>query len=483
MPGENPSSRTKALTAGWLLILLVLLATACQVEEPQPTPTPTRTPILPTATPTLTPTPTPTPTPTVTPTPTPTLPPDLLLPPQAAQPEGWPPLPTDLYFLRDGRLWSWLAEGGALEAIPIAEDVADEDVLAYRVTPDKRTIAYVTASGKLYVFDRAQWQHAAIPTAGWLSDAGRIYIDITPDARYLVYMAWGMQSTAPATPEEAPAQPFGTVLAVDLADPRQPQIELGFCKTVADRPCTGLQLSPDGANIAYADGEGIWISQFIRPEAQLLLPYSEGAVWQPYAWSPDAQWLVLEAWNNEGNEMAMLNNVTGQFNPLADIVTCGAGCQTNLSWETPGGVWLSTETDQEGCLTRVQPATVSTPITATYRTCQIGPWALHPTAPLALPDGSVAFAHHGCGEDCPGPAPGIYILGLDDVTHPIALLAQTQGNVLWTADGSAFLTLDPAGQPASLGVTGSAGFWDVRQILAGAHTFHWGALTIPQPDE
>ncbi|MFN2285190.1 MAG: hypothetical protein ACK2UQ_12270, partial [Anaerolineae bacterium] len=102
-----------------VLILLGIIAalSACEMPgTPMPTPTPTRTPILPTATPTLTPTPTPTATPTVTPTPTPTLPPGLLLPVQAVEPQGWPALPTELYFLRGGRIWVWLAEGGALDA-------------------------------------------------------------------------------------------------------------------------------------------------------------------------------------------------------------------------------------------------------------------------------------------------------------------------------------------------------------------------------
>ena len=102
---------------------------------------------------------------------------------------------------------------------------------------------------------------------------------------------------------------------------------------------------------------------------------------------------------------------------------------------------------------------------------------------MALPGGSVAFAHHGCGADCPGPAPGIYILSMDGVTRPIALLPQAQSSVLWAAEGPAFLTFDTAGQPAFLGTTANAGFWDVRQTLAGAHTFHWGALAASPPDQ
>ena len=482
------ASKLRAL--GAVLLLLALVITACQIEEPTATPTPTRTPVLPTATPTPTPTSTPTPTPTVTPTPTPTLPPDLLLPPQAVEPDGWPPLPTDLYFLRNGRLWSWLAEGGGVEAIPIVAEADDDEVLSYRVTRDKRYIVYITSAGKLYTFDRAQWQHTFIPTAGYLIDAGRAYFDVTPDAHYLVYMAWGIQPTAGGrapglsartAQDETPSMPFGTILAVDLTDPRQRQIELGFCKSADTQPCTGMLLSPTGTHVAFADGEGLWVSQFDRPEAQLLLPVVDGANWHPQQWSPDSQWLVLEAHPPEGPRLALLNITTGEISSLPDFA-CAPDCRIDLSWGAQN-VWLSKDTANEGCLYQVQPETVSTPITTTFQTCQIDAWALHPTSPLALPDGGVAFAHHGCGADCPGPAPGIYALTSYTTTRPIALLDEAVGSALWTEDGSAFLYFDAEGHPTHIGVTNGLGFWDVRQALEGAYTFRWGALPSPPPDE
>ncbi len=465
----TPISTSKILFVALILLFVVITATACETPTIAPTPTPTRTPVLPTPTPTHTPTPTPTATPTITPTPTPTLPPGLLLPPQPTKLQGWPALPADLYFLREGKIWSWLAEGGALESVPIA--VEGDTVLTYRVTRDERYILYVTDAGKLYVFDRALWQHTFVPTAGRLIDDRGIYFDVTSDARYLVYLAWGVQPTAETV---TGGGLFGTILAIELPNLRQAQRTLGFCASVGNATCAGVHLAPDGSLVAYEDGAGLWLTALDKPEPRLMLSPTETPPWRFKDWSPNSRWLILEARTAEGMLLGLLSVATGEITPIGDVA-CVEDCHIGLSWGSQS-LWLFTDTPQRGCLFQIQPAFGDTPTSMPYEKCALDQWALHPASPLALPDGWVAFLHHGCGEDCPGPAPGLYFLGPDEAAHPIALLDDKDGSVLWSPDGSAFLYFNADGSPSRLGVTGGAGFWDVSQAFAGAHTFQWGAL-------
>jgi hypothetical protein len=460
-----------------VLILLGIVAalSACEMPgTPASTPTPTRTPILPTPTPTPTPTMTPTATPTITPTPTPTLPPGLLLPVQATEPQGWPALPTDLYFLREGRIWIWMAEGSALDSISAA--VEGDAILAYRVTPDKRFIAYVTDAGEMYVFDRALREHTFVPTAGRLieeqaGNPGTVF-DITADGQYLVYIAWGVQSMLPDAPGATIGElPYGTIFAISLADVRQPQRELGFCNSSGDAKCTGLTLAPDGSQLVYEDSSGIWLTVLAFPEPRVLLPRAENPDWRFSAWAPNNRWLVLKKQTAENTTLALFNIAAGQLVPID--VSCSQDCRIELSWGEQS-IWISTDTPEFGCLYEVQPAIGEEALEIAYGKCLIGPWALHPTSPRALSDGWVAFVHRGCGEDCQGPGPGLYFLGPDDAAPPIALLDEAEGTALWTEDASAFLYFDPEGVPTHLGVDGTAEFWDVRRTLDGAHAFQWG---------
>jgi len=454
----------------FVLLCIVAALSACEMPgTPTPTPTPTRTPILPTATPTPTPTMTPTPTPTITPTPTPTLPPGLILPVQATEPQGWPPLPVELYFLREGRIWVWLGEGGALDAIPVTDE--EHAVLAYRVTPDNRFVLYVTDSGRLYSFDRALWEHTYIPTAGRLIEPSAeppgIDFAVTADGQYLVYLAWGVQSSAGITGEF----PYGTLLAIDLTNVRLAQQELGFCNSTADAQCTGLALAPDGSHVVYEDGAGLWLAAFDNPEPRLVMPFTKDSGWRFLAWAPNGRWLILKAQSEHGATLALFNIATTQLLPID--VPCSENCRLELSWGAQS-IWVSADTPEYGCLYEVQPDVGGNALEITYEKCLVGPWGLHPTSPQALPDGWVAFVHRGCGMDCNGPGPGLYFLGPDETTHPIALLDTAEGSALWTADASAFLYFDPEGVPTHLGVTDTVEFWDVRRALDGAHIFQWG---------
>ncbi len=477
------------LIMGGLLVLTValLVLNGCEFATPKPTPTPTRTPILPTATPTLTPSLTPTPTPTLTPTPTPTLtpsptlPPGLVLPATPVKPTGWPTLPTDLYFLREGQLWTWLAEGGKITGVPIVKEGLTDNVLDYRITPDQQSIIYATTMGKFYIFSRAQWQHTFIPTAGRLLNEGKPSFDITADGKYLVYAAWGVRPTVGERPRgEAVYRPVGdtyaTLLALELAYPRRRQIELGVCEGTSQQPCANFILSPDSSQVIYADGNGLWQTDFAGTAPRLLrAPEAAGPTWYPQTISESGQHLLLHTVDVTGRQYALMSLQTGEMWEINDIA-CPT-CRVEAVFEH-NVVWMSRDSAEEGCLLRIEPGGADFPIQYTYQLCRSDTWPLHPTSPQVLPDGWVAFLHRGCGADCPGPAPGLYFLGPDEQLHTIALLPEAEGSALWLNDGAAFLYLNQDSAPHYLGVASTLGFWDVSTSLAGASAFKWG---LPSP--
>lgn len=488
-PHNQPSAadwvRRMAVYVPFLFLITLPLLGSCQPSYANATPTPTRTPILPTATPTHTPPPTETPTPTPTLTPSPTLPPGLILPPTPIKPEDWPALPADLYFLRKGRLWVWLAEGGKVESIPIVEDAPDTAVLDYRITSDKRYVAYVTTAGRLYLFDQAAWQHTYIPTAGHLLSGNGLYFDITSDQRYLIYAAWDVQPTTgaedkqdgvAAPPRQDTNSTLATILALDLTDIRRQQINLGVCKGMGHRPCRGFMLSPDGSQIVYVDWQGIWRVPLAAPTPELLIEHEGEGLWIPTTLSEDNQWLLMTAGEALSNTFSLLNTSTREvFTPVN--TTCPPYChiQANLNRYT---TWITTDSMEEGCLWRAE---MGTSVDIAYQICQLDGWPLHPQSPYTLPDGWIAFVHRGCGSDCPGPAPGIYFVGPDNLSRAVALFDASEGSTLWAADGAAFLYLDEAQTARYIGLTDGSGFWDVQECLEDAHAFRWNEFIVPVP--
>ena len=439
----------------WLGLSLII--SGCQLGTPEPTPTPTRTPILPTATPTLTPTPTPTATPTPTPEPTPTLPPGLILPPEpsAPQTDEWPALPADLYFLREGQLWQWLAEGGVAEAIPPPTETLTETdgltettetettssnptVVTYALTSDGRYLVYATASGEAHLVDRAQWESIPLPTSGRLvKDEANTHITITPDGRWMIYLAWDVRPEASQGIAQETEQPFGTVLALDLQTPKALQHILGLCEGDAQQPCGDLRLSPQGTHVAFSDRHGVWISSLAQDEtaneaatARLAMPAAalenEKLRWELGEFSPDQAWLSLEIHSPTTQTLALLPIAELLANPpdeeddeddeagsepyLLSDLTVDAESHLSADWGAQG-MWATVDTPEQGCLYQVLPDAAMGTVVVSEGICHASGWPLHPAAPQALPDGSVAFLHHGCGEECAGPAAGLYFLG------------------------------------------------------------------------
>jgi len=387
-------------------------------------------------------------------------------------------LPTDLYFLREGQLWVWLTEGSKITSVPSVKEGLTDSVLDYRITADQGTLIYATAMGKFYIFDRVKWQHTFLPTTGRLLNEGRPYFDVTADGKYLVYAAWGVRPTVGKRPQgEAVYRPaadtHATLLALDLTNPRRRQIELGVCESTPQQPCSDFILSADSSLVIYADGNGLWQTSFEGAPPQLLRPPDqEGPIWHPQTLSDNNRHLLLHTAEAPGRQYALMNLETGELWVLNDI-EC-ATCRVEAIFEH-NVVWLSRDSEEEGCLLRIEPGDANFPIQYTYQICRSESWPLHPTSPQVLPDGWVAFLHRGCGANCTGPAPGLYFLGPDEQIHAIALLPEAEGSALWLNDGAAFLYRDQENAPRYLGVASTLGFWDVSEGLADAYAFQWGS--------
>lgn len=451
-----------------ILILCLLFCAGCMTPEVVPTPTPTRTPVVPTATPTLTPTPTPTLTPTPIPSPTPTVPPDLVLPATPQTVTAWAPLPSDLYFIRNGRINIWQTEGAHVE-IPLLTEDQQTSIHSFQVTKDGRTIAYLTSTGKLYKLDRATWEHTFLPTSGYLLEVDNALYEMTGDGNQLYYIAWGTQPSTASSPPLFSAS--GTVLGLNLQNPNALQNVVGFCRGTEMVPCKSLALSPDESRLAYIDSQGVWLKVIDQGEAQLIVPQTPDIPFTALAWSPNARWLVVQTGSPEIVLLDTLNtNVQPQFVRLCDF-----DCQTETSWAADS-LWFIIREAAQACLVEVNPATAAdNQVEIVNRVCQYQNWSLVPTMLQAFPDRSISFLQQGCSGTCDGPVTALYRLDSSLAMHPVAMGLDADGTVTWNEDSSAFLYSSHEGGTRYIGILNPPNYWNVTSLLSHGTHFQWGA--------
>jgi hypothetical protein len=203
----------------------------------------------------------------------------------------------------------------------MVEETEQDQVLSYRIAASGKFIIYMTASEKFYILDRALWKHAYIPTAGQLLNEGHATFEVTPDGRYLIYIAWGVH---PGTEEQAPVingnspattYTYGTVLSIDLNELLKPQIVVGLCEIASSTPdsssCKTLHLSPEGSRVVFTDRHGLWMGNVATGGAQLLTEYpaqtahDEPVSWRPLSWAADGQQLLVEVVQPEETSLAV----------------------------------------------------------------------------------------------------------------------------------------------------------------------------------
>ncbi len=488
------------------------------------TPKPTNTQVVP---PTPIPTLTFTPRPTSTPTPSPSS----IFPSEAARPQGWPPLPTDLYFIRNASLWRWPSEGGTLEQVIPAfrsgssggelskqtPEPGTIGVAGYRLTPDGQHIAFhfVDVESKLMVLNRANGISVTIPmTADINYEPPSPYspshvpsFDITPDGRYVIYLARGtlpnVTSNGPdsghSTGMPLTTHDYGTIFAVDAQNPNH-KFELGYCAAYSDLEynlkCDRFVLSPDGKRIAFSDGRGVWISNVPQGEPQLLAKHQYNSsfcgVWRVRNWSPDGQWLLIDVGCYEGSFSALMDASTGEAQIIPSTWNYPAP-YVNIAWRQNGtGILVNhinlASSDGPADLTAVsaeKTAQETVVISATW------PGDVWPTEAHDLPDGKIGFANQQC-MDNKGLQAGIYAIEKDGTNLAFVLPLPTMpcyvsegiqrplGTVLWSPHGEAYLYLirDEQGHQANLllGLSDKSILWDVRELLVDAHSFQWPPL-------
>lgn len=502
-----------------LVVLILVIGVTCllirmggefsvPVPSPAPSPTPTASPVR-TPTPTPSPTPTPLPTPTVPPsptptrtrTPTPTPVPTPVPPPEAVSLQGWPPIPENLYFVRQGSLWRWSREGG-LEQIVAAPAVSGMSggklaslapggprvplgVIDYRITPDERFLVYTFVRkdlgryrSEIGFLDLVARQSFFIPGTATLTydSPPTPLIDITPDGHYVVYLAWNTRPTTLSSWETSGSGDgrYGTIFAVDTRNPNH-EYELGYC-AARERGCGGFALSPDGSGIVFLDGRGIWFSEIPGGKPRLLVeqPYYN-CVWMGrFAWAPNGKSVLTERVCADEVLEAAIIDISARAIKGVRQTARHLGFAA-VSWSGGGQELLVARTDfYLGDLMRVP---VDNPKNEEVLLSGTGMW---PTAPCELPDGRIAFANQACEakKDMPW---GIYVVEEDgqNLRKTVPLPAPPchgfipyLAEILWAPDGSAFLYLF-RGQPLLLGRTDGSALWDVHEALAGARNFQW----------
>ncbi|MCJ7549096.1 MAG: hypothetical protein MUQ30_05385 [Anaerolineae bacterium] len=454
---------------------------SCRPTEPVATPPATRTPILPTATLTPIPTSTATATPTNTPTPTPTLPPGLALAPTATRAESCPATTADLFFLREGRVWVCPADGGLPERLPAAEEIADVAVVAFDVLQDGRTIAYVTAKDELWVLDRGLWEHTHVPTSGRLLSENEAHFAFSDDGSTLIYLAWGVQvSSGPMLETER----SGVLLSASVLTPKLRQQELATCRASVSHPCQGFLVSPDESQLAYVDGQGVWLLTLPPDEGPRLLATPPAAGVRLHSWSPDGAWLLLETTGGVDKDVppayALLSASAASASLPLMRPMCTTACDSEIVWATSADgirLWMTWDDGTQGCVGSLDPyaaGAMTQSVVPGNRICEAQTLALHPSSPMAGPSavaagGLVTFYQRAA----PGVAAGIYALTSQAELRGVALLPDTQGTVSWSPDGGAFLYTVQNGAASHLGSLHYGVLWDVRDLFTGAHTFIW----------
>jgi len=461
---------------GYVIIgIVALMLLGCQPETPAPTPTATRTPVIPTATPTETPTPTLSPTPTQTPTPTPTLPPGLVLPPTPVSPEGWPSLPSNLYYLNEGNLSIWLAEGEHVDSIPVSDEVAEEDIVEYQVFEDGQAIVYVTEGGGLYRFNRVEWSNTRLPVTGRLVHEDRTFFEVLPTDSRLIYLAWGVQPTAEH--RQMSLDSAGTLLMMDLSDPRQQQLELGFCLGDEVTPCGGFTMAPDGQSLVMSDIQGFHLIRLDDDEEQmhtqlLSAAWADGTE-RVLGWSPDSRWFIFERRTDESAQL-IITDVEVPELPQIQLPLCASDCAVEIDWSGMD-MWVAINRPEGGCLYR-QPMDATIPTSPDEVTCTAHDFDLYPTDIRVLSGEEIALLHQGSK----AMASGIYIYqpSLNSL-NPVALLSDAHGRMLWSEDGSAFLAYDRDGAPKTLGWIDHGVLLDVSTRFQGATKLRWERIWEP----
>lgn len=397
-----------------LLVFVFLLAACTAPATPAPhTTTPT---VVPSATPipltvTATCTPSATPVPTVTSTPEPQLP----LKPSATVPEGWPSLPADFYFLRDGRLWRWAAPGGEPQALT----PSDLPVAAYSLPHNGRRIAYATTANQLYVLDRGTAELLTIPvSASFTLNTG---FTLSPDGSRLAYADADGLWILPL-PETKPAKmiahTYVDMQGGDTWHPRAWSLDSRW-----------LLVTGGG----YDNFPLYWLDPNTAAVAEVRYPCAPGEIPQG-SWGEAGIWFT-NAQCGAGGDILLLP--VGDNGPLLPETHTAETASGHLY---PSGITALSNDHVVFAQTYADP---------------VYPHGLYDLVPNGTPTPILTVAAAECVTDAAGQC-----------------LSLQWGTVVWAPGGMAF-ALGGRYSAAVIGIVSSGAVWDMREHLTGAHAFQW----------
>ena len=261
-----------------------------------------------------------------------------------------------------------------------------------------------------------------------------------------------------------------------------------MCRASASHPCQGFLAAPEQSQLAFVDGQGVWLMAVPPDEDPRLLATTSSAEGvRLHSWSPDGAWLLLEGTGGADEAArptyALLSTSAENESLPALQPLCATICDGEIVWATSADgirLWMTWDDGVQGCVASLDPyaaGTMAQSVVPGNRICEAQALALHPSSPMAGPSASavgglVTFYQRAA----PGVAAGIYALTSQAELRGVALLPDAQGTVTWSPDGEAFLYTVQNGEASHLGSLRYGVLWGVQDLFAGAHTFIWRSL-------
>jgi hypothetical protein len=444
--------------------------------------------------------------------------------PRAVADGQLPPLPADLYFVRPDGIYRWPRDGGWLRKL--AECRGDYECVGLRVLSDGHLLATGTLwGGDAIVTDSLGIRFVDTTTGterrtnlepepqSYRSPWGPDDWDLTPDGTSLVYLAYG------ATSDEA------TVRPVDLGLPAAPLFVVDIRDTSAMRRvatcgtydageehglagCLGMSLAPDGRNVAYSDGVGLWIVPVAGGTPRRLVKHEYGRgeidirLYTMASWSPGGSRALVESSYYEGGSSSILDLAGGSPRDVPGSDCCYFGW-SDYAWLSDDSAIVHTRSGDSEATSPLLLIDAADPSISRALLPTVLPLApgqgLNAFGPREIGGSTICFGlrHHatdvyrGNGVSCVDRdgshwrviawLPPIYSAQPRQASYDFGY----PGMLRWTPDGSAFVFDEVQREPGErqddlpdrdmllVGRTDGSALWDATAIIGDGRDFRW----------
>ncbi len=432
--------------------------------------------------------------------------------PVAVRDGGLPALPADLYFMRPDGVWRWPRDGGRIQQIVECpdRDYERQSCRDARVATDGTLVVSPhlghADEGEMAFRIRDPRDGTVRELAGvvdeWPRWPGDMVWDLSNDGRWLVFLRFQRPPGAAAGPVPDHVEKPAQVVAVDLRAGDREHIVADCPMTPAassehaEHGCStwGIAVTADGGQVAFSNGEGLWLAQVPSGGARRLVDHWFGPnetdvrFYTPEVWSPDGRWLRASVGFYEGRDAVVVDAVDGS---LHDVPYSGeyAGPRSDFAWYPDSSALVHARSNDYGHAP-----------TALFRldlTDPVGVRAILPTldlgqtlglfAPAVAGDGSIRFMARRT-DDAVYRGNGVFAIGRDGtgwrrLAHLPAAVEDddyglSPGTAAWSggAEAWAFWNDKPAGAPLLVGLGDGSAVWDATGILDGVQQVFWGPV-------